>query len=476
MTTERQLVESLAGITVDDIQRAWKFYKNEVYDDGYKSRYNLFTDTKEIFNPVPKIAFIMNALTVQKNLEIEIIEGDQKAKKEEAQNTDTEDTKKETIEAIWEYNSFQKMKYLLILWMILSKRAIIELSRKTKLGTEEKVIVITLHDLENVEEIKKVGNEIVYARLKGESEKFNKETREFETISVTKEYYNIEGYNALIESYSGTSTNSDELEENSTKEGAKINEDGNIVIPLTWGFIPIIEFDTDYDITPLFNKIDSYNQIEAYLDNIFYLHGDPLIWDTNAETTISKDDAKAVKESRFKQQAWMHLGPDAKMQYLEMQGNVAKLMLEKQDKLLEIIENDYPEYVLASILSKGDPSGDALEIKATEIIAKVESLRGDVENGIVKMDNMALQMLGSTPVDHKLKFAEILPKSLKELVDLLKSLREIMMLTKKTFMKKLPEIYSDPDEEIKNLKKEEKEIVDQIRQDLAGDHDADTED
>src|SRR5690554_6713955 len=128
MATEKQKVEALAGLTVDEIQRAWKFYNNEIYDDGYIQQFDLFDDIKEIFNPVPKIAFIMNALTVQKHLDFEIIDntqdGQESSKNESNNDNDTEDTKKEIIEAFWEYNEFQKMKYLLLLWLILSKRAI----------------------------------------------------------------------------------------------------------------------------------------------------------------------------------------------------------------------------------------------------------------------------------------------------------------------------------------------------------------
>lgn len=458
MTTERQKVEALIGLTVDEVDRAWKFYENKIYDDSYKAQLGLFTDTKEIFNPVPKIAFIMNALTVRKNLEIEVV-GD---KETESKDMANESMAEDRIWHLWDYNKFQKMKYLIILWLILTKKAYVELIPKRDPVTGERVIVFNLLDRSNIEEIKKIENQIVYARLKGEVEEFNPETREFETIGVTKEYYNINGFNTLVETISDT------------KKGKKEER----VIPLTWGFVPIVEFDTDYDIFPLFNKIDAYNQIEAYLDNIFYLHGDPLMW-TDADEQLGEEETEAVSKSRYKQQALLYLGPERKLAYLEMQGNIAKLMLEKQDKLLEIIQNDYPEYVLAALLSKGDPSGDALEVKATEIIAKVESLRGDFEVGVTQMNNMALQMLGHSPVDHHLLFEDILPKSLHELAALLIDLRGIRMLSRKSLMKKLPKIYPDPEEELKELDAEEREYLESLSREFGehdGDLDADTQD
>ncbi|MCG8514549.1 MAG: phage portal protein [Halanaerobiales bacterium] len=446
--TENETLKALLK-TVSKPARAWAFYENEIYKSEYVYQYGLFDEIKEIFNPVPKIVFIMNALTMQKQLDIEIID-----KKDNDSDNDSEDAQKQLIEKIWEDNSFQNMKYLLAVWLILNKKAIIELNKKTLSKGTEPSIIITLHDPDDVK-IEKQGNKIIYAKIKGKAKIFKKDKDgmggHFEDVSVTKEFYNIEGFKRRKETYDG--------EPNKDTSG-----------PLGFDYIPIIEFETDYNLEPLFNKIDQYNQIEAYLDNIFYLHGDPLIWDTKEGVQMDETTKENIQKSRFKHQVMLHMGSDAKMQYLEMQGNIAQLMLQKQEGLLELIENDYPEYVFAKMLSKGDPSGDAAEIKATEIVTKVESLRGDINDGITKMNNMALKMLGKSEIDHKLKFGDILPKSVKELVSMIMELRSTKLITRETALKKFPEIIPDPEQELKNLEEEEKKALEDIHRGLS-DHD-----
>jgi hypothetical protein len=422
---------------LEEIQRAWSFYNNDVYDDDYISNHKLFVDTKEIYNPVPKTAFIMNALTMKKNLDIEVQGEDE----ESNSSNNAENPSKKKIEDIWDQNNFQSMKYILVLWLILTQKSVIELNKK------DDDIIFTLHDPSNTE-TKKQGNKTIYAKIEGKTEKFNLDTKDWETIPVVKEYYNVDGYRVRREYHDG--------ELNQETSG-----------PLAFDFIPVIEFETNYNLEPMFNKIDQYNQIEAYLNNIFWLHGEPAIWDNKDGKQFNKESKDKVDESRYQDQTFFHLGDEGQMQYLEMQGNVAQLMLEKQEDIKEILANDYPEYVLATLLSSGDPSGEALKVKAIEIEAKVESLRGDINNKVVEMDNMALKMLGQSELDHKLSFGGILPSNLKELVGMIESLRGIRMISRKTGMSKVPELISDPDEELDRLEEEDQQVRNDIASELS---------
>jgi hypothetical protein len=421
-------------------QRAWAFYENEIYDTNYLKEYDLFDDTREIFNPVPKTAFIMNALTMQREINPELNDKETDSKSKNHSDDEAGDPKLAKINSIWDYNNFQNQKYMLGLWLILSKEAVVELNKK------DNEIIFVIHDPDNVE-TEYMGGEMVYCKIEGTAKKFNYEEKSFETVEITKEYYDVEGYRAIIETA----------------------DDKESKTPLAFGFIPVVEFSTDYDMGPLFNKTDYYNLLEAYLENVFYLHGDPLIWD-NLQGGMSDETKEKTKESRYKEQAVWHLNnPDAKMQYLEMQGNVAKLMLEKQEDIKKNISNDYPEYVLSTLLSNGDPSGDALKIKSIEIEAKVESLRGDLASGIVTMDNMALQMLGSSGVQHNINFGGILPDSIQQLLELVKGLREIRFISKETGMEKFPDLIPDVEKELARLKKEDQALRDEIESELSDD-------
>jgi len=328
--------------------------------------------------------------------------------------------------------------------LILSKEAVVELNKR------DDEIIFVIHDPDLVE-TEYMGGEMVYCKIEGTTKQFDMEEKTFNTVEVTKEYYNVRnetgGYKAIVETVDG--------EESET--------------PLAFDFIPVVEFSTDYDMGPLFNKTDYYNLLEAYLENIFYLHGDPLIWD-NLSGNMSKESKEKHKEGRFKEQSVWHLNnPDAQMQYLEMSGNVAELMLKKQEDIKKNISNDYPEYVLSTLLSSGDPSGDALKIKSIEIEAKVGSLRGDLETGIVTIDNMALQMLGKSTVQHGIDFGGILPDSVKQLLDLVKGLREIGIMSKETGREKFPDLIPDPEKEKKRIKSERNETREEIESELSDD-------
>jgi hypothetical protein len=409
----------------DNIERAWSFYDNEIYDSNYIADHNLFDETKEIYNPVPKIAFLMNALSLQRNLGVEGKEN----------NSDVT-----AIEDFWDYNDFQTSKYMLGLWFILTRRATVELSK------QEDGVIANIHDPQKVE-TKYIGGEMVYAKVTGTVEQFDMDTKEFKEVTVEKEWWNTEGYNWKQETWDG------EVKEETTG-------------PIGWDFIPIIEGKTDYNLWPIFNKVDNHNQLSAFLNAIFLIHGDPIIWDTLTGKQMDDKTKDKVKASRGKAMKMLHLGPEGAMGYLEMQGNVAKLMQEEKQAIEDNIANDYPEYVLAKILSEGDPSGKALEVKAVEIESKVNSLRSDFEEFVSRMNDMALTMMGKSPIPHNLKFGGILPTNLEVLVGMIEKLRGISLITKETAINKLQELIPNPDEEIKGLKEEEDESRKQIEREL----------
>lgn len=392
-------------------ERAWKYFNNdkELYEDDYLDEHDLFEKTKLIYNPVPKTTFTMSALTMQEQLEVE-------------------SEKADAIKEFWEYNNFQTMKYQILLWLILTKKAVIELVKN------DEGVVISVHNHDNVK-ITKQNGKMAYVNITGTVQEFDPETKEFAEIEVERRYYNTDEYK-YIEEYEGGSET-----ENSR--------------PLTWDFIPVIEFDTDYNLEPMFDKIDEHNQLNAFLNSIFFIHGDPIIFDTLSGKQFTDETKENMKSSRGKAMKLLHLGNEGQMQYLEMQGNIAQLMSEEKSHLEEILVNDYPEYKLADLLSSGDPSGDALEIKAIDVISKVKSIRGDISTGIINMNNYALQMEGKTMAETQtINYGKILPNELSKLIDQIETLRGLKLMSKETAIRKLPEMYEKPEDELKALEEE----------------------
>lgn len=411
------------NLTEADI--AWNYYYNDMYSEDYIDDKDLFDETIEIYNPVTKVVDMMNALTNQREISIE-----------SNQNTDD-------IEDFWKNNKFQNLKYKIVAWLLLTQKCYIELLMQNK------NIIINIHHKDNVK-IEKMNGEIAYCKIEGKTKKFNPSNKEFINIDVTKEYYNVDGYRHIV-----------------TTKGSKEEKK-----PLAFEKIPIIEFNTDYNIKPLFNKVDRYNEIEAFLKNIFWITGDPIAF-TNEGDGIKDEDKKSIRSSRGKALKLLNL-EDGVLQFLEMQGNVAQLMLDKQEDIEKKVSKDFPEYIMSEILSKGDPSAEALQIKALDVESKVKSLRSDLSSGIIRMDNMALSMLGKNSVDHKIVFQEMLPQSLSYLIDIIKELDSIGYISRETGVSKLESsgFIEDAKDEIKKLREQDKRIAEGISNDLFGDSNA----
>jgi hypothetical protein len=70
-------------------------------------------------------------------------------------------------------------------------------------------------------------------------------------------------------------------------------------------------------------------------------------------------------------------------------------------------------------------------------------------------------------IEDKLSFGGILPSNLKELVGMIESLRGIRMISRKTGMSKVPELISDPDEELDRLEEEDQQVRNDIASELS---------
>ena len=409
------------------MERAERFYNNEIYDSKYIAQFNLFQHTTEQFNPVPKCVNMVKDLALKKEIGIEA--GD-------------EEDRKDRIEDFWANNNLQDKKYEMTEDLLTKRKIYVELVKK------EGEINLVLHEPSNVEH--KEGK---YCKIEGEKEVFNLDSKEFETIQVTKEYYNIDGYRKLIE------TRSD--------EGDKSER--------VWGFpfLPVVEFTTEYDLKQLFNKTDRVNEIKAMLKKLFWLHGDPISYQSaNDSDTPNAEIGEATKDSvkgnKFQHLRLLNIGAN-ELEYLEMNGNMVDRMQNEIEQIQDEIKNDYPEYELANILSQGNPSGEALKTVAVEIIARVKSFRSDFAEGLKKVNNLALEMMGEARLDHSITFQGILPDNLADKVEIITELRGMKLIDKETAIEILQEFYPNKPKEVINKLIEEDNLARQgIIEDLSG--------
>jgi hypothetical protein len=408
------------------MERAEKFYSNKIYDDSYINEYKLFPHTTEQFNPVPKCVNVMKDLSLKQEIAISVDD-----------NIPKNDSRVDKVYEVWANNSLQSLKYKLAEDLLVKRKAYIELVKK-----DDEVILVD-HEPSNVE------YQDDYCKIKGKKRKFNREDEQFEEVEVIKEYWcTDEGYKWIRET---------------------VNNEVEIDRQLGFDFLPVVELSTEYNLEPLFNKTDRINEIKAMKKKLFWLHGDPLAFATGQdELKINSDSKKKLQENKFSFLRLLDIG-EKELRYLEMNGNMVDKMDTDIEQTLNEIKNDYPEYELANILSSGNPSGDALKTVAIEILARVDSFRSDISEGLVEVDNKALVMLGSTALSHDISFTSVLPENVKDKIEAVEKLKPVGLFPNEIAVRFLQELYSmSPEIVMKAIEAEEKKQENNINYSING--------
>ncbi|WP_134117445.1 hypothetical protein [Orenia marismortui] len=412
---------------MDAMERAEKFYDNEIYDSSYINDYDLFPHTTEQFNPIPKCVNVMKDLSLKKKIDVS------------ASDDNPEDNKVSIIKALWNDNNLQSLKYKIAEDLLVKRKAYIELVKK------DNGIILVDH------EPSKVEYEDGYCKIEGKKRTFNMEEEEFEEVDVVKEFWFTDNYRWYKET-----------------EGEEVTIDR----ALGFEFLPVVEFTTEYNLEPLFNKTDRINEIKAMKKKLFWLHGDPLAFQTassgGSNKSINEQSKDKISNNKFSYLRLLNLGEN-ELRYLEMNGNMVDKMDTDIEQTLNEIKNDYPEYELANILSSGNPSGDALKTVAIEILARVDSFRSDISEGFIEVNNKALVMLGGAELDHDISFTSVLPESVKDKIEAVEKLKPVGLFPNEIAVKFLQELYSvAPEVVIEAIESESKQQEENINFSING--------
>lgn len=345
-----------------------KLYYANAYDTEYNSLRKLKNGVKAIYNPVQQIINIDMGLILN---EIKIEGADELFEYHNKENILNEIV----FNQLKDYCYIDSVKYL---------------DGKTYL------MVLTSDEVTDVK--KDMAGNIIGAKINYESN----------GITVKKEYYIEDGKRNIRVKY-GEEGERNELFVFANVEGFPI--------------VQIAGLSSEKKISRIegiLDKLDSVNKKDYDLENIFDIHKKPIgVGNISVDSTKLKD--KLQKDEDEKAPTFLDLGIDGKLQYLELQGNIAKLEAEEKKTLKDEIKEEYPELMLSK-MGKGQLlSGYAIYLSLLNLDSLIRDYRNKLKQGLKKILNTAMIMMGRS-TEIKISFGEVIPESTEEEINKIKGI------------------------------------------------------
>lgn len=386
----------------------------KLFEDDFE--YNDGIDGVEmIYNFIPKFVLISIALSMGKKLEII---GDE----DKSQNKRTED-----IWSIWENNNMQTLKYKIAKHFFLYGQ--INLEAVLEEGPDKlKSTKIILHEPESVE-IEKVGDKIIKVKISSEDYVDNKKVKIEKIITPEKITLKI----------------GDNTEE-------KIN---------LYDTIPFIRVDnSNWRIKGLLRYQDRLNLYEYYLDALFDLHADPMLYDDlgesfNEKKIANKETNIKISNERRKIRKILHYPSSSQgLRILESNGAMAQRIQEQQNNIWNTCKTVYPEIVLMELLkSSGQISGVGIEKKLIEINSSINLARGQLKNGLEELNELISWLIFNVKIKTQIQFEDIIPKTLSDILTEVSQATGLLSKNWQLEMLQKEGIINSAEEELKNQNK-----------------------
>lgn len=406
----------------DKVTRVISFYnklelpgfEDNPYTAAYMTKFDLKGRLKALFNPIPKVINTLSILALR-SLVLE----------------STEDKGAvEYLNSMFKANDYNSVLYDILYWLFVSKKAVVEV---VQTGDTEDNIELVVHDSRAVD-IKMDGKKVIYAKISGYIDVFNKETKVFSVENVVKEYFDVEDYQKVV---------------TTDAKGDKTDVD------LPGGIIPIAVMQlTDFNIDHLVDLTDEHNQEFFWLKKVFALHGNSPLVAEGVEGEIVKDNNSANIDD-YTGVNFYQLG-NGTLKYIEMTGNVAALIMKQLEAFEKAIKTDFPEYALADLVNGSAIAEETSKIQLIEVISRVNRVRQSVDTGLQTIYKIIAALRGLTTPNIKNNFGSVLPTSINELMVVLKTLRELCVLSKETAIEKVVSTgyINSVEEEVQRLKDE----------------------
>jgi|Wag4MinimDraft_12_1082652.scaffolds.fasta_scaffold00017_27 hypothetical protein len=384
----------------------------ELYKDEFE--YDDKSNIALVYNYVPKFILLSIALTMQKKLHLI-------GEKEK-------DNQIEDIWKIWEQNNMQTLKYKIALHYFLFK----EVNLEAVWEGEDKITGtrIILHDPDSVK-IEKLGDQIIKVTINSKELDENGKTVNIKKI-LTRNTISIQR----------------------GEENPEIKDN-------LYDSIPFVHIEnSNYRIKSLIRLQDTENRYEGYLDALFDLHADPILFDDLGEAfrakELKKETSIKISNDKTKIRKFLHYPRDSKgASMLESNGAMAQRIQEQQDKIWDKIKRLYPEIVLMEMLqSSGNITGVGLDKKLIEITTSINYARGEIKNALEELNELIGWLVNNNKSKTQIDFEDIIPKSFNDIIQEVS--KATGLLSKDWQLNRLENngIINSAEEELKKQKKE----------------------
>lgn len=399
------------------VEVATAYYHSTMYEDKISVIDDLDEKVIPVFNAVPKVVNIATSLAVGGDIE--------------ASHEDTE-----WVENVIDKLGLEQEKIFLTRDLILGKSILVEIqSRDLATDTEEvedgymqddfpyELAYYPATDYELVSE----GQRILWAKIKGVKLELNEEGTEYNEVEVEKIFIRKEDGTAV--SY---------IQQGDEKSEEIVYEDG---------ILPLVEITTTYDMKQLFYSVDRHNELEFFIRNILYLAGEPILTGTGVDR-ITNQTAETINADRYQKLKMMLIKSDeAKMQMIEITGNSARIMIEKQAEIVQAIIKDYPEYSVSDVLSGSNVSEETTRIRLTEILSRVSEVKRNMEIGINKIIGIIAFLEGKEINKKYITFGNPNDNSLKDVLDTVVTALENNLISMESAMYQIKTLFKGEDVE-----------------------------
>lgn len=414
------------AISVNEkVTRAISFYNkldlsaidDNPYSKVYCATYGLRGTLKPLFNPLPKVVSTLSVLALRA-LSLE---------------STTDKDAVALFKNLFKLGDYNSVLYDILYWLLISKKAVVEVIKSDVTDSYDLVV----HDIRKCD-IKLDGTKVIYAKFTGFCETFDKEDMKFTTKELIREYFDVDGVKGYREI--------DKLAE--SKNEAVLKE-------LPCGIIPVAVFSLqDFDVTHLIDITDEHNQEFYWLKKVFALHGNSPLAAEGVKGNITKADKDSNLDD-FTGVNFFQLS-DGTLKYVEMTGNVAKLIMTQLDKFEKSVKTDYPEYALVDLINGSAIAEETSKIQLIEVISRVSRVRQAVDQGLQSIYAVIAAFEGKSTPSIINNFGSVLPTSVNELMVVIKALRELALMSKTTAIEKVVTTgyINSAEEEITRLKAE----------------------
>lgn len=400
------------GVPYIDVARG--YYYSNMYSEDLGVIDDIFDETIPVFNAVPKVVNIASALAIGADIE-----------------PCYEDS--EYVQMVIDKLALEQEKTFMCRDLILGKSILVEIQSlenrdenepETAFDDTEFPYTMSYYPSDEYEIVSE-GNRILWAKIKGIKLRLNEEGTEYEEVEVEKIYIRKE--DGTAESY---------VMEGENKSEEVVYEDG---------ILPLVEITTTYDMKQLFYSVDRHNELEAWIRNIYYLAGEPILAGTGLDK-ITTATAETMNTDRYKKlKAMFSKSETAKLQMIEISGSSAEKMLVKQQAIVNAIIKDYPEYSISEVLSGSNVSEETTRIRLTEILSRVSEVRRNMEMGINNIIGIIAFLDGKEIEKRYVTFGSMTDTNTKETLEMVILAMQNGLISRKSAMFQIKTLYIGED-------------------------------